>query len=344
MQCTLLIPHLGWASVSGTPGAEPALAHLEILMARSRHRAFTRIGWEAWLCQAFEVERQRDWPVAPLTLAMDNGDPGGDYWLRADPVHIRVHHNRLALADASAFTLTPDEAQALVDALSAHFEPEGLRFSAPHANRWYLRLATDPGVSTTSLDEAAGGAIDHRLPAGPQAIEWHRVLNEAQMLLHAHAVNQAREARGELPVNGVWLWGGGRYTAVRGRHFTAVAADETLALALAAHADIPCAPLPPDAGRWLAARADLGARPLAVLDALIAPARRGDHEAWQSALQALERAWIAPLIAALRAGDLAEIAVVAPTADGCHRFELRRRDLLRLWRTRRSIAHWLGGQ
>ncbi|MFX8910711.1 hypothetical protein ABTN03_18850, partial [Acinetobacter baumannii] len=35
-----------------------------------------------------------------------------------------------------------------------------------------------------------------------------RVINEAQMLLFDAPENQARDARGAAPVNGLWLWGG----------------------------------------------------------------------------------------------------------------------------------------
>lgn len=344
MQCTLLIPHLWWSrGALGEAYRDLALTGLHTLVSRARHRAFAALGWEAWLCQAFEVERQRDWPVAPLTLAMDGGEPGNHYWLRADPVHLRAHRNQLVLADASAFALSQDETDALVASLNAHFGPDGLRFSAPRASRWYLRLETDPQIATVPLDETAGAVIDHCLPTGANALHWHRILNEAQMLLHGHAVNEAREARGEMPVNGVWFWGGGRRMTVRGRHFSKLIGDEPLALALAAHADTASTPARPGTKPWLAREdADAAAAcALVVLDALIAPARRGDLEAWRRALEALDAEWIEPLLASLRQGHIGEIALVAPGTDACHRFELRRADLLRFWRTRRSLEHWL---
>ncbi|HJV96354.1 MAG TPA: hypothetical protein VJ608_09975, partial [Albitalea sp.] len=37
-----------------------------------------------------------------------------------------------------------------------------------------------------------------------------RLQNEVQMLLYTHPINDAREARGELPVNSFWLSGCGR--------------------------------------------------------------------------------------------------------------------------------------
>lgn len=345
MQCTILIPHLWWSRGAGEEAyRELHLPNLETLAARARLCRFAPIGWEGWLCQAFEVERQRDWPVAPLTLTIDGGEVGEGYWLRADPVHLRAYRDRLVLADASAFAVSRAESDALIAALNAHFEADGLRFSAPHTERWYLRLDADPQIATAALDDVAGAAIDPFLLRGANAMHWQRIVNEAQMLLHAHGVNEAREARGELPINGVWLWGGGRRATVPGRHFSTLTGDDPLAVALAAHADIAAAPLAPGAQEWLKSDFAIGAgrNHLVLLGQLVRPARRGDLETWRNTLQALDVHWIAPLLDALKAGQLRELALVAPGIGACQRFDLRRTDLMRFWRMRRSLAHYAG--
>lgn len=343
MRCTLLIPHLWWSRGAGDDAyRELRLPHLQRFMACARREAFTALGWEAWLCQAFEVERQVDWPIAPLTLMVDGIDPGDAYWLRADPVHLRAHRDRLLLADSSVLQLRHDEAFALVAALNRHFAEDGLQFTAPHAERWYLRLDRGPGIETLTIDEAAGGFIDGCLPAGASAMQWHRLLNEAQMLLHDAAVNEAREARGALPANGVWLWGGGYRTAVPGRHFSSVVADEPLAIALAASADIASESLPAAAAPWLhAQRKSAENHVLIVLDGLTGPSRRGDLDAWRAALETLDARWIDPLVEALKRGQLTGCALVAPGSTGCERFELSRGDLYRFWRRTHSVAHYL---
>lgn len=42
-----------------------------------------------------------------------------------------------------------------------------------------------------------------------QHLGWYKLLNEMQMFLHQHEVNQEREHRGLLPINSLWFWGGG---------------------------------------------------------------------------------------------------------------------------------------
>lgn len=342
MQCTLLIPHLWWSHDAGDDACRDlALPELLTLLSRAQRQSFPPIGWEAWMCQAFEVERQRDWPIAPLTLVADGGEPGTAYWLRADPVHLRLHRDRLLLADSHAFPVSQSEADALTGALNAHFAPEGLRFSAPRPDRWYLRLEADPQITTHPLDEVAGTIVDRCLPAGTNALHWHRISNEIQMLLHSHAVNEAREAKGEPAINGVWLWGGGRRPAVRGRHFSAVGSVEELALALAASADISIVPPGDDGERWLQrVHETAGPEPhaLLVLTQLTAAAHRGDLGAWRNDLEELDRRWLAPLLAALKSGSLMQLVLAAPGRAGGERFELNRAMLFKFWRRRRSLA------
>ena len=40
-------------------------------------------------------------------------------------------------------------------------------------------------------------------------LDWYRLLNEVQMFLHQHQINQARLRAGLLPINSLWFWGGG---------------------------------------------------------------------------------------------------------------------------------------
>lgn len=53
-------------------------------------------------------------------------------------------------------------------------------------------------------------------PANPfieqsrEQLGWYKLLNEMQMFLHAHELNQDRERRGLLPINSLWFWGAGR--------------------------------------------------------------------------------------------------------------------------------------
>ena len=55
---------------------------------------------------------------------------------------------------------------------------------------------------------------------------------EAQMILHEHEINVAREERGDLPINSLWLCGGGTVPAVH-RCFDTMSVQDPLLRAAA---------------------------------------------------------------------------------------------------------------
>ncbi|HUF81880.1 MAG TPA: hypothetical protein VMN03_12130 [Burkholderiales bacterium] len=335
MHVTLLVPDLFWPRNDSAPYRGLDLPALAVLLARARRRSFPPTSLEAWLCKAFEVGRQHDWPVAPMTYEFDGGSPGGDFWLRADPVHLLVSRDRLTLLDPGILRPSPEESHELVDLLNRQFAGDGLFFHAPWPERWYLRAPGTPRLATQELSQAAGRDVAGALPTGEDSLYWRRTLTEIQMLLHEHPVNQRREARGELPINSVWLWGGGRRAPVRGQHFSHVAGENSLALALAARSGAEAldnARLP-------------GERAARVLIAIETPGGRyGDDERWRQALVELERFWCAPLLASLRRRTVEHLALVTLHPDGCDRFEVASTDLLKFWRVVRPIrSHVPGG-
>ena len=330
MHVTLLVPDLFWPRDDGG-GAyrELELPVIERFLSRARREPFPPLSLEAWLCQAFEVERQQDWPVAPITLAYDGGDAGDHYWLRADPVHLTPQRDRLTLLDTSVLNPGAEDAAELIAVLNRHFAGEGLVFQAPHPARWYLLVPGTPRLATRELTLAAGRDIAGALPAGEDGLRWRRILNEIQMLLHEHPVNQRRESRGALPINSVWPWGGGRRAPVFGQHFSHVAGENTLASALAARAGAEKL-----TGTALPA-ASRGTRILVVMET--SSARHGDDRAWRQELADMEHAWFTPLLTALRRRELDGLAVVALHPRACVRFDATRMDLLKFWRPQRSL-------
>ena len=330
MRACLLVPDL-WPP----PGMEDAarglrLPGLELLLGKGSVTVSAGASFEDWLFRRFGCQRAGDWPVAPVTLLADGTDPGPAFWLRADPVCLRAEGARLVLADSAAFAISAEEAEALAQALNRHFHEDGLEFRALRPERWYLRLAAAPAITTHALPEAAGRSVDECLPAGPDALRWHRLLNEAQMLLHRHPVNEAREERDAPPVNSVWLWGGGRLPQAVSAPFAAAWNDEPLAAGLARLAGIPARPLPACGAEWLREAAE--GEMLLVLDGLRAPARLGDAFAWRETVQALEKSWFAPLAAALQAKRLAGIRLASPGGAGSRELAVEAADLRKFWR------------
>ncbi len=341
MHCHLLLPDLFWPERDQRDIyrgiATPAL---ERLLAKGRREAGVAASAEAWLCQHFELDERGEIPAAPYCLLADGGEPGEHYWLRADPVHLRLEGGRLVLADSGAFPVSQQEAENLTDSLNAHFAGDGLVFYPLRPDRWYLRVAQAPALETTPLAQAAGRSIDSLLPRGADAATWQARLNEIQMLLHGHAVNEQREAAGELAINSVWLWGGGSITGPLREAFHAVWSGDPFAAGLARAARVVPREPPGDAAELLRAGAGVN---LILLDQLRAAAQYGDAQGWRVALQQLERNWFAPLLEALRRERVGMLSLHAPAPAGGLSVEVTHGDLPRFWRRVRPLESYADG-
>lgn len=332
MHLTLFIPDL-----LPPAGAESAIADgntapvLRRMLGRGEPRRFPAIDAEVWLCQAFEVEQREDWPVAPLTAAVDGVDIGSDYWLRADPVYLQLQRHGTRVLAAPALTLSDEETAALTASLNSHFSSDGIALTAPHPTRWYIRQTEPAGVTAPTLAATAGKSLPPTPLSGTRASHWHRILTEAQMVLHEHPVNQAREARGLPVVNSLLLWGGGRKPTVPGRHFSAIWSDDPLATALAVQSGADSHPAPASAALWFGTRPQAGGRHLITLDRVHQAVRYGGPEVWLKAVNALEETWFGALSGAL-SGPLKELVIVAGGPDFCLRCTLRPADTLKFWR------------
>src|SRR5688500_11750334 len=163
-------------------------------------------GAAEWLASAFGIAPPI--PHAAICLAGEGLAREGQ-WLHADPVHLAIGQDAVALHDAAGLGITREEANALVAAVQAHFESDGLVFLSPAPDRWYVRVPQDEVPATTPLGRALGRNIFGLLPRGSGRINWPAAMTEAQMIFTSHPVNEAREAARRPAVNGVWFWGEG---------------------------------------------------------------------------------------------------------------------------------------
>lgn len=329
-----LIPHLfPSAHLLEAATQDLRLPALQTLLARGSRQSCAAEGVEAALCETLGIARQQDWPLAPITLAADGGVAGAAYWLRADPVHLQVMRDRIVLADGSAFELTQAEADALAAAIGQHFGAD-LSPMPLHPRRWYLRLEHAPRLTTTPPSVAAGRNLDPLLPQGEDAMQFRARLNELQMLLHDHPVNLAREARGDLPVNSLWLWGCGTQPAVPTKRIVLYARDAT-AHSLGAFCNAQVHTLPSHLEEPL-----FDAESLILLDDLTHAGQCGDPYGWREALRTLEVNWFAPLLATLRTRGRSDLRLADPVSGKA--LHLRRADAWKLWRRPRSLISMLG--
>lgn len=199
-------------------------------------------------------------PWAAQAAAADGLDTGDLAWGLLSPVHWQVGRDHLTMGDPEDLALDAAESRAFFDAVRGLFESLGWLAAWGAPTRWYVAHESLTALPTASLDRVIGRNPDLWMPEHPAARLLKRLQNEAQMLLYTHALNDAREARGQATLNSVWLSGCGLRQPA---HHAAPTVHENLRAPALAE----------DWAAWAAAWQALDAGPLA--DALAA-VRRGE--------------------------------------------------------------------
>jgi len=247
-------------------------------------------------------------PAATLMAHGAGLDPAARDWLVADPVTLVAGIDDVLVA-SRVDDLSSDESSSLAARLSAHFASDGLAFVAAHPARWYLRLATPARLAAPPTGAAVGRTLGALRVDGDDARRFARVANEIQMLLFAAPENDAREARGLAPCNGLWLWN------------TAAAASAHAPLDVDA---LTAAGAAGDLARGLALATQGSTRGVGASDASLATAIAGagaPHlvvalpEVVASTFTSIDAQWLAPAVDALLDGRASRLTLIADGRD-----------------------------
>jgi hypothetical protein len=221
----LIVPFAGVLSEAGRHTAQSlSLPSLEKLLARA-HAGAGGGGDERSLSAPHEMALAQalGWPLTdgllPLAArqaAHDGLDIGTRPVGLLTPVHLHLGTEQVTMTDPDALTLDDADARVLFDALLPLFGDEGFELHWGAARRWYLVHDSLAEWPSASLDRVIGRNIDAWLTDAPGRHLWPRLHSEAQMLLHAHPINERRESQGLDSVNSVWLSGCGAPRAASG--------------------------------------------------------------------------------------------------------------------------------
>ena len=333
---TLFIPGLLGASVLREQRYFDglAVAELELMLSRGRHSHTAEQDPQTKLFKLFgHSVSDEGLPVAAVTHLADQGTEPESFCLRADPVHLLPDRDRVVMMGSDDLSVSLAEAQQLAEEFNRLFAEDGLQLETPLAERWYLKAERAPAIRTRPLNRVVGQDIHQYLPSGADAMQWHGILNEVQMLFHASPVNEARRRRGLPEINSLWFWGEGAMPALPQLRWQQVWSNAPLSLALARLGGSERAALPASAEEWLE-QAQAGGRHLVEIEAVADALAQQDLQRWRDMVESVNDDWLLPLIAALRTNSLASIRLLSDNAE----FELDAKGLKRWWRRRRSLG------
>ena len=215
----LLIPH----AASHSEGCQAALAtlqlpHLQKLLSRLSPQpldAGDELSWspphERALARCLGLpvaDGQLPWAALAASQRSELAHlPGA--WAFVTLCHWQATTHEVTMRQLPMHDLGATESNDLLAAMQPFFAQDGITLHPFEAGRWLAHGAVFDGLPSASPDRVLGRNLSPWMPTAAKASAWIRLVSEMQMLLYTHPVNEAREQRGALTVNSIWLSGTG---------------------------------------------------------------------------------------------------------------------------------------
>jgi hypothetical protein len=286
-------------------------------------------------------------------------------WL-ATPLHLIAGLTSLHVDRRSILRLSPTDLESFAQDFNLTFGDTDLHL-APLANGEFLMRGPATFIAaTTEPARALVADLQTALPKGGDAKALKRLGAELEMWLHAHPLNETRRDRGELTVSTLWLWGGGSLASREAtrevsptvqpisparRHLTTALANSHPE-STASGGDVVLGADPYLTGLWHMRGgstrelpddklASLLADPQAQCAVLVTEVTPMLHSnpRWTvfEALAELDRLYVSPAIAALGAGVIEKVILIANDTE----LQVGRYDRLKFWRRPRPAMEGL---
>lgn len=335
---TLYIPGFFGSEAWSGPGVSQGLsvAGLELLLCRGRRRNRMIQSADELLFELFGHARTGGGlPVAAVMSRFDLDEQHDGFCFCATPVNMQPDRDRLVMMGGDNLAVTMAEACQLADEFNQLFAEDGLRLDVPVSNRWYLHVSSNVEITTQPLKSVVGQDVGHYLPAGKDAMRWHAILNEVQMLFYSSQVNERRRLSGQPEINSFWLWGEGELPEPQTNQWQHVWTNEPLSCALASLGQNKQASMPATAEEWLE-QADQAGRHLLVFDVLTEAVVQHDIGRWRDMMESINEDWIEVLTTALKDNSVSTIHLISDNVE----FEISRKSFRHWWKRPRPLMQF----
>lgn len=189
------------------------LLALNQLLSGSKSESNHRYDFEPIIADCIGLPGRQTLPFAQAYLdeAVDNRHRH----LLCRGVHLKADiHNALVIALQDNSINQDHEALILKD-LGALFRADcDLKYLGD--GLWLMSLKTcDPSDVYPHYLSVIGRKANPFIEQSWQALPWYKLMNEMQMFMHQHSVNQNRLETGLLPINSLWFWGAGNLPVLK---------------------------------------------------------------------------------------------------------------------------------
>lgn len=278
----------------------------------------------------FDLESCHSFPYAALGAFAEGlyqEQSQTPYWIHADPVLLQAGPQGVFLQEADE----PFEAEQPFDIevlLQDLFLPYQMQFFTRH-QRGYLNLPNLPDISTNSLKDVIGKNIHQRLPSGPDAAFWNRLLTECQMLFKAKSDRHPQQM---TSINSLWFWGEGALPSYASCSFEQLVSDEPFVKGLADLSHTSYSTLED----WLALSHKSLGKTFILTFAFDRLLQEEKYELWGTLASDWENRCFKPVLKALQQGEIDKISI---DIGQISLFQIKQRHLYYFWRRQLYDSH-----
>ncbi len=294
-------------------------------------------GIDAVITSLFNLTIDGDFPSAALTMLAQNTYDRSLNYMSADPVHMQADMDHAVLTSSIDLAITEDEAETFCEILNQHFSQDGISFIKIDKDRWVLSSQDNTQIITTPLTDAVGRNINFILPEGESARYWKKMLTEAQMLMHSHDINVARENAGKQTINSLWFHGSGKLPVVDNCIVDSVCSNHDMFKGLATHVQCDYLPLTGSATEYMSYLSGKGDNSVNVLHLpdLEHLVNYSDVTIWSAMLAEVLNGWIYPLLKMANKNNIK--VTLYPGND--KRYHFSKYDSFKFWRQEKLEQH-----
>lgn len=127
----------------------------------------------------------------------------------AHPVKMQPNRDHMVVSHPDDFDITSEEGELLTHELNDYFKDDDIYFAYQTPGYWVCFSTTPHDITGYSPKDILGENVMQFLPAAKDDIQWRKIFNETQMLMHHSSTNQQRIAQEKKEINSFWFWGGG---------------------------------------------------------------------------------------------------------------------------------------
>ncbi len=130
-------------------------------------------------------------------------------YLLCRTIHLKADMHNALVIPLDNNNVNEDDSSLVLEDLQTFFS-EDCELKPLENGLWLMRLKNcEPSDCYPHYLSVIGRKANQFIEQSKQALPWYKLMNEMQMFMHQHPINQNRLTTGLLPINSLWFWGAG---------------------------------------------------------------------------------------------------------------------------------------